>query len=818
MNKWLRIVILLGIVIVFIPMARLVYLYVRIFPKAQALEIESFNNVITRYTFNPRADKDMIAALDMSKKNIGTAGGKNFNLDDYYNSLKTEYSIDDSFDEVGDFYNKTVRIKDNNEMNEIASVVENSQVRVVLGQKQSDIIGEMGNVKVLHNFDDSGNIDEKSPDYQKSEDDKIAQTLDKKGLELEAYVNDKYVLDQGIQHRELKVFAKNQFYTSPVPDNSKQNTDNSLKKIRLILEKDKIFSFEIIRFNLIAADSINLKDLRIYIKSGDYVFPNVGGKSDSFFKYRQNTIYGTAVLGYNPPPGKYTLQVKSVSNPEWDGLMKPFTLMRRTVPEIKPGFSVVTMEYTVPLTSTKVRVPDGTIGDASRIADWVKFMGADAFWMLVSQTTGWNPEISPEKPWVSGGDVNLRLLAPVMRSNGIQVGAYIMCYYTPANGKKKVGYEPSLRFDRDIDSLRDSLHVSLNCKRRFMDIMNKAKEFQDNPHVDYIGFDFIRTGHLDGYEMGPEVVEDMNIAVPESYVKMPRIEKVKWFARQISVERNPGIIVKWRWWRAHKTATIINEVIVKGNITKPTWCFTLGWEHGKQHGQDPYMFFDAGVLIDAVMLYEANRIQFRNMMVHWPNYMRDNKNNVIIGNACDIRLLDGQSGNPAVEYLYRTRRGSREIYRSGMAKGVFFHDISRALWSSKRGYPTIEWAIINGTAISQYRYDLGLIPYRATIAFNPNDTSGVITIENTGTKKLHNIEVTFIPTESWEMIHDTIPANIDIDAGETLRYAFRARLRQGFEKKEAIIGYSFQHPQYPKYFAMQIYGKLNYDEFLLAAK
>ena len=77
------------------------------------------------------------------------------------------------------------------------------------------------------------------------------------------------------------------------------------------------------------------------------------------------------------------------------------------------------------------------MGGYQKMADWVKFMDADAFWMLVAQTTGWNRKLTPESPWNEGGFVNLNLLAPEMKKKGIQVGAYIMSFFTPANGKKK---------------------------------------------------------------------------------------------------------------------------------------------------------------------------------------------------------------------------------------------------------------------------------------------------------------------------------------------------------------------------------------------
>ena len=76
-------------------------------------------------------------------------------------------------------------------------------------------------------------------------------------------------------------------------------------------------------------------------------------------------------LGYNPPPGTYSIVVKSKSNPEWGGLDKPFTLVKRKVPKLKPGFSVVNMEYTVPIKRTFIKGPNGRIGNYTEIVNWM---------------------------------------------------------------------------------------------------------------------------------------------------------------------------------------------------------------------------------------------------------------------------------------------------------------------------------------------------------------------------------------------------------------------------------------------------------------
>ena len=366
-------------------------------------------------------------------------------------------------------------------------------------------------------------------------------------------------------------------------------------------------------------------------------------------------------------------------------------------------------------------------------------------------------------------------------------------------GKKKAKYDPSLGYSSHR-GLEDSLHISLNSEQRLNDIVEVVKSFDKNPYVSFIGLDFIRTGRADGYEMGPAFIDDMNVRVPNYYFKMSYVDKIKWFSKRVENQKNRRIIMKWRWWKAHKVATIVNTIIKKAHLKKPFWIFTLGWEHGKQHGQDPYMFFDAGVFIDAVMLYEAKLKQFQNMMIQWPNYMRDHRNNIVIGNASDVRLLDGLSHNPAIEYLYRTKRGYKEIYRNSYAKGIFLHDISRALWSSKRGVDVEDWAVIHGHATSIYRHDLGLIPYKGELSFNKDKQTGLIKFVNKSGKQINNISFKIVKSKHWRSLSYQGTNTFSLRPHEAKVISFKAIPHSKYKYKEILLGAYLKHPAYRKFF------------------
>ena len=795
----LRSFLTLLIILVLIPGFKLIYILIKAYPKSYTLELDTYEKVITRYQFDKDALSSYAGDLPSSKNAFGEKALGGQSLDQYYTSLLEQYKIEEDLADLENFYNRSLNLQHNKELGQMSHSIVETMMGPVLGEKDKDVIGDLSQFKILHNFDDTG-LDDLKKQIAGTEPDNIAKKMDAEGQTIDSYVKEKITHSYRRSPDSFKVYAQHNFFTSPSPDHLKKNSVNQLSQLRLLVSKKKYYSFEIIRYNLVSKEAVNLEDLKIYVVRDGYIFPNVGGKIDYFFKYNAKVIHGTAALGYNPPPGKYQILVKSKSNPHWPGLSTDFDLLKRKPPKLKPGFSVVNLEYTVPVNTRKIIGPSGKLGNYEEMANWVKYMDADAFWMLAAQTTGWGTTIKPDAPWIPGGFKNLNLLAPEMKKRHIEVGAYVMSYFTPANGKAKVGYEPSLGYDPQLNKLENTYHISLNCERRFQDIVKVARTLERDTNIDYIGLDFIRTGRADGYEMGPLVVRDMNIRVPKKYEKYSYIDKVKWFARQIESKKNQVIIKKWRWWRATKTASIVNKLITEGEISKPIWVFTLGWEHGKQHGQDPYMMFDAGAMVDAIMLYEATELQFKNMMVQWNNYMRNNENNIVIGNSPDIRLLDSTTRNTPVEFEYRQKKGYRNVYRNGLAKGIFFHDLYRALWSSKRGITTLEWAVVNGHTISAFRHESGIIPYEAKVSFNKDQRTAVIQIENKGQQAIHGIKLHFVPTYSWQEVKDNAPASIDLRAGEKRKFLVEAMVREGYESKDSILGYYLEHPRYRRYF------------------
>jgi len=130
----------------------------------------------------------------------------------------------------------------------------------------------------------------------------------------------------------------------------------------------------------------------------------------------------------------------------------------------------------------------------------------------------------------------------------------------------------------------------------------------------------VRTG-LAGYEMVDEFMRDLNVPAPENYGGMTKEERILWLARAVQREKDHEVVALFEWWRAHKVALVLKSILDEAKMSKPVFTFTLGWQQGHQHGQDPAMFVDAGVSYNHIMLYEADRDTLKSMQKQWPGYL-----------------------------------------------------------------------------------------------------------------------------------------------------------------------------------------------------
>ena len=524
-------------------------------------------------------------------------------------------------------------------------------------------------------------------------------------------------------------------------------------KPTITLSKKEIYHYGILNVYLNGISDLEQENLSIKVfKDGRFhgsadiefnipFFPESG-------KERFKAVY---LPGWNAYEGEYEIKLfygdKRIQTDE----KITFLLKRKQTPLLEGGISIVDLEMNESIKKKSFIYPEGFVADYSAIPRWVQEMNADALWILSGETTTFQWPASHSKPWDAGPLENLYLLKKIAGQYDIDIGAYIMCFYVPGNYGVPDRYNAGIGYNKENDSLYYSRHISLSSEQRVLDIIELAKQFQDDEQIQYIGFDFIRTGRADGYELGPIVVRETNIITPRDWNSYSSQEKIKWFAKKVEVEKDPLVIEKWQWWRAHKVAGIIKRIIEEAGITKPVWVYTLGWNHGKEHGQDPVMFFDAGVTIDAVMLYEANRQQFARLLEHWNSYIRAGQGNIIIGNCIDYRLLDSDSLSPPDELYRRNIEGYRNILRDGFASGIFLHDMSRAFWGRRGNHTVMEYAQSFISSVQNLKNDLQRLDLIVDgslddVIMDESGTieySGHIILKNNGTEPIKGIKVAF---------------------------------------------------------------------------
>jgi hypothetical protein len=374
-------------------------------------------------------------------------------------------------------------------------------------------------------------------------------------------------------------------------------------------------------------------------------------------------------------------------------------------------------------------------------------MNADMLWILAGETTTFHRKKRGASPWDKGPLENLKLLKEIAPYYGVKIGAYIMSFYVPGAGGIPDRYEAGLGYNAEKGTLYRSRHISLASEQRIRDMVELATQFQKDPQIEYIGFDFIRTGRADGYELAQLVIDDTGIDTPREWIDLDASERIKWFARKIEVEHDPLIIEKWRWWRAHKVAEIVKRVMEEAEITKPVWVYTLGWNHGKEHGQDPVMFFDAGVTFDAVMLYEASQSQFERLLGHWNRYITAEQGNVLVGSCVDYKLLDSDTLTPPEEFFRRNTEAYQNVMRNGFAKGIFFHDIARAFWGRKGGYRFMDYAVAHMSSVYGLKREHGTLDLVVDVMYEEEGEDmlgGVLQCKNNSTRDLEDIRIELV--------------------------------------------------------------------------
>ncbi len=501
---------------------------------------------------------------------------------------------------------------------------------------------------------------------------------------------------------------------------------------------------------------------------------------------------------WNAEPGTYTAEAAlEISNPEqwswrsesageadaeqagkvggkaWCLSRAQFEIPAVPLPEgLPPGTCIATWEQD--FRATGIPSPDGKSGDWRTMLDWCEYVGADTFWFRGAVTQVHGGPMSFEEPFYTVNLEAVPKMAAEARRRGIKFGAWAVAYSTyPHRGtdinRNKPPYDYTLDISVGTGAVSEKGFISLLDERRIDHLAKFVADMEALPDVDHIGFDYFRTDSpRGGYEMTERFTSEMPVSLPSGWDGMSEKERMRYVARATGVDwqKNREFYDCWNWWRAHMGATNLRKIFDKGRPTKPTWIFVLSWEHGKQHGQDPVMFTDAGLTFVAPMLYQVDhRRMFDTMTKSWNSYLYANQVNIAPGDQVDFiwhqKMIGPTAGDKhsAVEEFYdRIVTGHRELEPGdGVTRGVFMHDISRCAISGSRGpYPGKEWATGAAAAFTEVRNNWKVYPLIVTmdnlVRTEGSAFTATVSIRSLSDKKIDGISVKLMDMPGVEIV------------------------------------------------------------------
>ncbi len=437
---------------------------------------------------------------------------------------------------------------------------------------------------------------------------------------------------------------------------------------------------------------------------------------------------GNWPIPYNPVPGTYIAEV-TVTSPRWGSpkvFESAFTLSPLKPNGLYPGYAALTMEGGKQLIRGAVPALDGSDSlTASNAIEWAQFMGANAYCYLMGQTSIWDHLNAKDFPF-SRGDMEVgRKYAKAAHVAGLKFGGYMTTFKVVGDAWNQAPYEFSLGYDPDTDSVVQNRFISLEDSKRHQDIVNFLKELDKDPDIDMVGMDYVRTGTA-GYEMVDEFVKDLNVPEPDNFLSLSKQERIHWLAKTVEQKEDPQVVELFQWWRAHKVAMTLKSILDEAKMSKPVFTFTLGWQMGHQHGQDPAMFIDAGVNYNHIMLYEGDRGTMASMKKQWPGYLSRSNGMYAMGEMVDFNWVQKSIDPPGPEELY-----DREVdtfhnwfgVNSGL--GMFWHDLYRIIYGVRGPYSSMEWAISGGKAFSTLQQVEGLSPIEVSLTAPKRIPAGV---------------------------------------------------------------------------------------------
>jgi hypothetical protein len=390
-----------------------------------------------------------------------------------------------------------------------------------------------------------------------------------------------------------------------------------------------------------------------------------------------------------------------------------FKIQARQPMDLPPGFCAMTLE---PGRATYNAFP-GVNGEKPswfRLLEWARFMHADAFWHNAGITHVRGHLDKKRFPWDPSHIAMAKLIAPEAKSQSLAYGAYLVTFRVEGE-YEKAPYTFTTSYDHACDLLAHPRFVSLTDTRRQQDLVQLLKELDSVEGISWLGLDYVRSNN-GGLEMVDEFLSDMGFLVPQELKAGSLESRQLWLGRILVKNQDLKLEGLWNWFKAHKTCEVIHGVLERAQVKKPVWMFLLGWKQGHQHGQDPFMFVDAGISLVAPMFYELNPVEFEKMIKDWQAYLKRGSGTFVFGQPVDSPLLHNSKNLNGPEELYRRQMEALEQFKGLTDRmGFFWHDLNRALAGGRGPEPMREWVIAGASTFSRLREAAGLVPVHVEI-------------------------------------------------------------------------------------------------------
>jgi len=442
--------------------------------------------------------------------------------------------------------------------------------------------------------------------------------------------------------------------------------------------------------------------------------------------------------------------------------------------------------------ATDIRKPDGTVGDWRAMFDWCDFMGADTFWFRGAVTEVYEGNLTLERPFNQDNLDAIPQIAAEAHHRGLRFGTWASAYATYPVGSNagKPKYDYAQDVSRGSGAIRSLDFISLLDRRRIAHLASFFSAMQADPNVDYLGLDYMRSDR-GAYEITDEFVREMPLRLPAGFNDWPRAKRWGYVSEKVEREwqKDSRFYDSWNWFRAHLGAENVRDMITTAQLQKPLWVFVLSWWHGKQHGQDPLMFTDAGVGLLSPMLYQVpNRLHFDTMVRDWNRYLAAGQVNLCPGDQVDFKWHQKTLQPAAPEEFYDriiTAHGAKGkgYLQGGLTLGGFVHDINRAqsphpTWP----HPGTEWALAGGAAFSTIRMDWRVFPLLAKLEMPASATlnttlEGQLTIQNIAKKPVNRITLGLEKTQGVQLAGAL--ESVSLRAGDTIIKKVPVRIKGG---------------------------------------